>query len=264
MEVIKTPQPINRLERIYYDPKRDAMYLVGYTRENPHHDGVWKIMGREIVRYDGWSTGNRIPSWRVVPDYIKDGSGNGKPASVAIAEDYLFVCYVFEEVVDIFSTESGEYVGQLSHTKALGDCGWVDIPEGIDAFKRSNGEYIIFVEEDAKAKVIMYQWRPEATGVGSRTDAPRDFDLLPVSPNPFNPSTQIKLTLPTAADVRVTVYNALGQKVRTLLNGRRDAGVHTLSWRGQNDADLPVAVGVYLIRMEAGEQVFLQKALLVK
>lgn len=72
------------------------------------------------------------------------------------------------------------------------------------------------------------------------------------------------LPLPTAADVRVTVYNALGQKVRTLLDARRDAGVHTLSWCGQNDADVPVAGGIYLIRMEVDGQSFTQKALLVK
>ncbi len=264
MEIIKTPLPINRLERVYYDPKNDAMFLVGYTRENPHHDGMWKIMGREIVRYDGWSSGNRIPTWRVVPDYIKDATGNGKPASVAITEEYLFVCYVIEEVVDIFSTVTGEYVGQLSHTAALGDCGWVDIPEGIEAFKRSNGEYLIFVEEDLKAKVIMYQWRPETTDVGFKSSAPQDYALLPVSPNPFNPSTQIKFTLPAAAEVRVTVYDSLGRRVRTLLHGRRDAGAHTLSWRGQNDDDLPVASGLYFVRLEADGKVFTQKALLVK
>jgi hypothetical protein len=40
--------------------------------------------------------------------------------------------------------------------------GWVDIAYGIDAMRRSNGEYVVFVEDDYMGKVIMYRWRPEA------------------------------------------------------------------------------------------------------
>jgi len=38
--------------------------------------------------------------------------------------------------------------------------GWVDVPNGISAAKRSNGEYLVFVEEDARGKVMMYRWKP--------------------------------------------------------------------------------------------------------
>ncbi|MDZ7316351.1 MAG: T9SS type A sorting domain-containing protein [candidate division KSB1 bacterium] len=263
MEIIKMPQPLNRLERVYYLPKLDAMFLVGYTREHPHHDGMWKIMGREIVRYDQWSLGNRIPTWQVVPDYLQDATGNLKPASVAITEEYLFVCYVIEEFVDIFSTETGDYVGRLSHTQALGDCGWVDIPEGIEAFKRSNGEYLIFVEEDLKAKVIMYQWRPQVANVEVSL-TPKEFALLPAVPNPFNPMTSITVVLAEARKVSVTVYNLLGQPVRTLLNSYRQPGRFQVFWNGTDEADQPVAGGVYLICLEAGDRRVVQKVILLK
>jgi len=70
------------------------MYLVGYTAAHPHHDGMWKVMGRVICRYDNWSKGERKPRCQVIPDYAVDGSWNGKPASMAAAGDYLFVaCY---------------------------------------------------------------------------------------------------------------------------------------------------------------------------
>lgn len=166
MEMIDTPSPINRLERIYYVPEQDAMYLVGYTQDNPHHDGMWKVMGREVARYDNWNQGNRIARWRVVPDYQQDNSGDKKPASVAIAAEFLFIVYVKEERVVVYSTETGAFVGELSPVQALGDCGWVDIPEGIEAHKRVSGEYVVFVEEDAKAKIIMYQWNPVGVDIG--------------------------------------------------------------------------------------------------
>lgn len=264
MQTLKNPAPINRLERIYYDPKKDAMYLVGYTRENPHHDGMWKIMGREVVRYDQWSTGNRTASWRIVPDYLKDSSGDVKPASVAITDDYLFICYVKEERVDIYSTETGEFVGEMNPLAIVGDCGWVDIPEGIEAFKRENGDYIIFVEEDAKAKVIMYQWNPTGVKVGKAPQLPQEFALLPVSPNPFNPSTQITFSMPVHAEINVSVFNLLGQKVRTLIDESRNAGVHTVIWNGLNDDSLQVAGGLYLIRFQVEDKVLIRKALFVK
>jgi hypothetical protein len=264
MEIIKMPAPINRLERVYYDPKKDALYLVGYTNDHPHHDGMWKIMGREIVRYDGWSTGKRTPTWRAVPDYLQDATGNLKPASVAIADDYLFVCYVIEERVDVFETESGEFVGTMTPLKELGDCGWVDIPEGIEAFKRINGEYIIFVEEDAKSKVIMYQWNPTDVKVDKASQLPQEYALLPNVPNPFNPSTQITYSLPVHAKVNVSMFNLLGQKVRTLVDENRDAGVHTVIWNGLNDDSLQVAGGLYLIRFQTEDRIFVKKALFVK
>jgi hypothetical protein len=39
------------------------------------------------------------------------------------------------------------------------ESGWVDIPDGIRAYKRTNGEYLVFVEEDAKGKIIVYRWK---------------------------------------------------------------------------------------------------------
>ncbi len=94
MRTAPMPAPFTRLERIYYFPANDTMYLAGYTARHPHDHGMWKVLGRVICRYDNWSGGGRKPRWEVVPNYKADGSWEGKPASMTIAGDYLFVAYV--------------------------------------------------------------------------------------------------------------------------------------------------------------------------
>ena len=56
---------------------------------------------------------------------------------------------------------NGKEVGVMSPGTEVGKAsGWVDVPFGISAFKRENGEYLVFVEEDARGKVLMYRWKP--------------------------------------------------------------------------------------------------------
>ncbi|MFY0698432.1 MAG: T9SS type A sorting domain-containing protein [Balneola sp.] len=79
-------------------------------------------------------------------------------------------------------------------------------------------------------------------------------------PNPFNPSTNISFNLPTAADVSLTVYNVLGQRVATLLNNRKyTSGSHTLSFDASN-----LASGIYIYRIEAGSYVSQKRMTLIK
>jgi len=163
------PAPFTRLERIYYFPGTDTMYLAGYTADRPHHDGLWKVMGRVICRYDHWSKGPSPPRWQIAPDYTVDGSWKGKPASMSVAGDYVLVVYVVGGRIEVYDAQTGASVGHLKPSPEVGGdlpgeaVGWVDIPEGIQAIRRTNGEYVVLVEEDWKSKILMYQWRPEAS-----------------------------------------------------------------------------------------------------
>lgn len=98
---------------------------------------------------------------------------------------------------------------------------------------------------------------------------PTAFGLSQNYPNPFNPATTIAYQLPRDAQVRLTVYSMLGQQVRTLVNGTRSAGFHSLQWNGADDQGAPLASGMYIYRLEAtanGERLFMEtrKMLLVK
>ncbi len=77
----------------------------------------------------------------------------------------------------------------------------------------------------------------------------KEFFLYPNYPNPFNPTTIIKFTLPRAAKVRLEIFNILGQRVRTLVNGKLPAGVRQVLWDGTDDAGQSVASGIYFYRI---------------
>ena len=78
---------------------------------------------------------------------------------------------------------------------------------------------------------------------------PQGFALGQNYPNPFNPSTVIPYQLPTAAHVRLEVFNVLGQQIETLVNEERSAGVHTAVWNATDAAGQAVAAGVYIYRL---------------
>jgi flagellar hook assembly protein FlgD len=83
-------------------------------------------------------------------------------------------------------------------------------------------------------------------------------------PNPFNPETSIFYSVKGDAKVNVTIYNLLGQKVKTLVNGNTKSGNHSIKWNGKDDAGRNVTSGVYFYRMEAGKYTSTQKMILMK
>jgi len=76
-----------------------------------------------------------------------------------------------------------------------------------------------------------------------------DFALLPPRPNPFAGTTEIPYLLPRSGEARVEIYNALGERVRTLASGTHSAGQHRAVWDGRNGLGEKSASGVYLVRL---------------
>ena len=94
---------------------------------------------------------------------------------------------------------------------------------------------------------------------------PEVFALANNYPNPFNPATTIKYALPQAADVELTVYNVVGQPVRTLVAEHQNAGRYVVEWDATNDNGHRLASGMYFYRLEAGgEFLEIKKMLLLK
>jgi len=93
---------------------------------------------------------------------------------------------------------------------------------------------------------------------------PLTFDLKQNYPNPFNPSTVIVYQVPDNEFVTLEIYNALGQKVRTLINEMKEAGEYQVMWNGKNDAGNALSSGVYLYRITAGNKVKVMKMMLIR
>ena len=81
---------------------------------------------------------------------------------------------------------------------------------------------------------------------------PARFTLGPNYPNPFNPSTIIPYQLAALSAVRLEVFNLLGQRIATLVDGQRPAGFHTAQWHATDEAGRAVGAGVYIYRMTVG------------
>jgi len=90
-------------------------------------------------------------------------------------------------------------------------------------------------------------------------EQPERFSLQQNYPNPFNPSTVISYSLPQASDVRLEVFNLLGQRVSLLVNGRVQSGQHTATFRSGN-----LSSGIYIYRLQAEGFTQTRKMLLVK
>ncbi|MGA9408534.1 MAG: aryl-sulfate sulfotransferase, partial [Bacteroidota bacterium] len=113
-------------------------------------------------------------------------------------------------------------------------------------------------------RAFRYQWNVSeaTTGVvvkGGSASTPGVITLNENYPNPFNPSTTIRYTLPLSGKVAMHVYNILGQSVATLVEGNQSAGTHAVLFNG---SDLPS--GVYLYRIESGSFSAVKKMVLLK
>jgi hypothetical protein len=94
---------------------------------------------------------------------------------------------------------------------------------------------------------------------------PRLFALEQNRPNPFNPETSIDFTVPAESrQVRLEIFNMLGQRVAVLWDGEMAAGGHRLHWRGLDQEGRPVASGIYTYRLQSGEQRMAKRMVLVR
>ena len=101
-------------------------------------------------------------------------------------------------------------------------------------------------------------------GITSDEVLPTEFALEGNYPNPFNPTTTIQFDVPESSGVRLEVYDMMGRRVATLVDGSYSAGRHQVQWNATNDAGERVASGIYIYRMQAGEFESVNKMILMK
>jgi hypothetical protein len=101
--------------------------------------------------------------------------------------------------------------------------------------------------------------RTPQTMVVSDNLIPLNVELVGNNPNPFNPTTFISLGLPTTQKVKLEIYNLLGRKVETLIDGYLEAGYHSVVWNASSNAS-----GVYFYRLSTDDFTETKKMLLLK
>ncbi|MBU0509738.1 T9SS type A sorting domain-containing protein [bacterium] len=93
---------------------------------------------------------------------------------------------------------------------------------------------------------------------------PSEFTLRQNHPKPFNSATEIRFDLPEKVRVELRVYNTLGQQVTTLIDEVRPAGEYRIIWDSKNASGIPMASGVYVYRLKAGEFTDVKKMVLMR
>lgn len=130
---VPAPTSVAGFKRLEYDSDSDKMYVLGTT---------------QIAKYSNWSSNKTTPEW------VMPVSGN---QSMSIAGDYLFAIddISASNKIYTYSLLDGKYVGKMG---PKGGAGLIDIPYGVRAFKRTNGEYMVLAEEDWLAYIRLYRF----------------------------------------------------------------------------------------------------------
>jgi len=148
--VLEPPDGVKKVARVCYLDDTDTLIVADEGREDMRH------IGRVFI-CKGYLAGN-CKTVSFEPNAGKEA------ACVAAAGEYAFTGGWKERGrIGINRLSDGAEVGVFDPGPTVGgveNTGWIDILTGITAFRRAQGEYLIFVEEDYKAKVLMYRWKP--------------------------------------------------------------------------------------------------------
>lgn len=179
---------------------------------------------------------------RVATDNSLLGSGQLAQPQVANKADGTVAVAAYGQT----ATQGDLGVNLVFRTKAEIENSYIDVTEGA----LTDGSYGL--NQVASLGTVQVQTRPEI------------FGLADNYPNPFNPETTLKYQLPEAADVKLEVYNVVGQVVRTLVADHQNAGRYVVQWDATNDNGQPLSSGIYFYHIQAGEFQKTKKMLLLK
>lgn len=145
---------------------------------------------------------------------------------------------------------------------------WVphDVPGYVSfdyEFIEDDTGYNHFVDPEPN-DILSHYCNENYTPKDQMTTLPGEFQLKPNHPNPFNPKTIISYDVASQGNIRIEIYNILGQNIKHLVNETKEPGAHEVLWDGTDDSGRRVASGIYLCRMQAGNFIQARKMILSK
>jgi subtilisin family serine protease len=202
-----------------------------------------EFRGTAVLNDEGVSTFFAIPNG----GYLYDG--------VSEAEKYLFLSHGLED------TASSSNLDQ-SYSIATGPFNLAPGQSDTVAFAMIGGSSVASLVASANAARTQYEKTPVEDD--NAVVLPAAYRLEQNFPNPFNPVTEINYSLPRPGKVTITVFNLLGQRIATLLEGEQAAGNHSVQWDGTTQGGVPVASGVYFYRLKSDSFSEIKKMILLK
>lgn len=165
---VARPAELTELRRFKVDAARDLAAFGGDAGADKHQH--WKPMGPGVAVYRDVLKGQPVKLWSAVLPYAAGSRGHesAEPMSAEIAGDYLFVCYtrglkdegVKWAFVKVYGLLDGRFVGNLVPERVTGELGLLDLEDALRVHRLRDGSYLLFLEDDYKAKSVMLRWRP--------------------------------------------------------------------------------------------------------
>jgi predicted esterase/photosystem II stability/assembly factor-like uncharacterized protein len=149
-----------------------------------------------------------------------------------------------------YSLDSGQTFNQFDTYMTIGDTTSTSRIIHLDSLENSNGAVLKVEVNDGTGsssdQTYLFIKQTPTSVVEKGGGLPKSFTLQQNYPNPFNPSTSIRYQLPSQSRVRLSIYNVLGEKISTLVEGIQNAGYNSVQWDGSS-----VSSGVYFYRLQA-------------
>jgi subtilisin family serine protease len=140
-------------------------------------------------------------------------------------------------------------------------------------YERNWGDFLGWYPCEPESVSLAYKlWGIPTSGAPKPKDGremiydgtPQDICFAGCYPNPFNTTTSIKFGVPEDCQVSLTVYDLLGRKVNTLMEGHVPSGYHTANWDGRNHAGIDTPSGLYFCTLKANEKILTRKVVMLK
>ena len=159
-------------------------------------------------------------------------------------------------------------IGQRIYLENAGDQVEIDrditCPESIDL---ENCELVVYVQSEENKEVLQaakISVPDIMTGIDDEPDLPGSFSLSQNFPNPFNAGTAIDYNIENAGEVKLVVYDVLGQEITILVDEYQNPGHYNVKWSGVDNSGRAVASGMYFYRLATEDESFCKRMILLK
>jgi hypothetical protein len=189
-----------------------------------------------------WNTSNEVDGETI--DYLISASVGQFPAEMIHETVDTSMTIAYQDIIDNWYPN----LAMLSRATIKFS---VSATDGIDTVNVTGDDRVVYVNR--------YEFlSTESEGI------PTEFALHENYPNPFNPTTTLRFDLPEVSNITLTIYNMLGQRVRTFNMQSTPAGYHSVKWDATNDYGEQVGAGVYLYQLQTKDFVKTRKMVLLK
>jgi hypothetical protein len=252
---------------------QDIILLLGFWYFNADSQKWFRAGGHYVTMAGVCSESLKI----ALSDPDNDGAVGGAPGRVRPAGHpgpgayphtlHNDPSYVSQDIYTsmLESPSPGNPFWEINYTGDKGKYSGINVPKEFISVTKSapKDDVAVYYTEVEYAVMIC----PKPTAVEEEEEGsitPKDFELYQSYPNPFNNETIIKYDLLKSCQVTLTIYNILGQKVKTLANERQEAGTKIINWDGKDEKDKDLASGIYFYQLKAGEVTQTKRMVLLK